>query len=112
MKVSLRSTYGIMAAVDLAMQGGSAPIQAKAIARRQGIPARFLEQVLHAMKKALLLALAALVITPSAHAADWQSYVLAPPSRVVERKKRPVAFTASHSARLSASGSANVPSPT
>ena len=55
MKVSLRSTYGIMAAVDLAMQVGSAPIQAKAIARRQGIPARFLEQVLHAMKKAGLV---------------------------------------------------------
>jgi Rrf2 family transcriptional regulator, cysteine metabolism repressor len=44
-----------MAAVDLAMQTGSAPIQAKAIARRQGIPARFLEQVLHAMKKAGLV---------------------------------------------------------
>jgi len=55
MKVSLRSTYGIMAAVDLAMQAGSAPIQAKAIARRQGIPARFLEQVLHTMKKAGLV---------------------------------------------------------
>jgi Rrf2 family protein len=56
MKVSLRSTYGIMAAVDLAMQSGSAPVQAKSIARRQGIPARFLEQVLHAMKKAGLVA--------------------------------------------------------
>lgn len=55
MKVSLRSTYGIMAAVDLALQAGSAPIQAKSIARRQGIPARFLEQVLHAMKKAGLV---------------------------------------------------------
>ena len=55
MKVSLRSTYGIMEAVDLAMQAASAPIQAKAIARRQGIPARFLEQVLHAMKKAGLV---------------------------------------------------------
>lgn len=55
MKVSLRSTYGIMAAVDLAMQAGSAPVQARAIARRQGIPARFLEQVLHAMKKAGLV---------------------------------------------------------
>lgn len=55
MKVSLRSTYGIMAAVDLAMQNGSAPIQAKSIARRQGIPARFLEQVLHAMKRAGLV---------------------------------------------------------
>jgi Rrf2 family transcriptional regulator, cysteine metabolism repressor len=55
MKVSLRSTYGIMAAVDLAVQRGPAPIQAKSIARRQGIPARFLEQVLHAMKKAGLV---------------------------------------------------------
>jgi Rrf2 family transcriptional regulator, cysteine metabolism repressor len=55
MKVSLRSTYGIMAAVDLAMQTGSAPIQAKSIARRQGIPGRFLEQVLHAMKKSGLV---------------------------------------------------------
>lgn len=55
MKVSLRSTYGIMAAVDLAMQAASAPVQAKSIARRQGIPARFLEQVLHAMKKAGLV---------------------------------------------------------
>jgi Rrf2 family cysteine metabolism transcriptional repressor len=55
MKVSLRSTYGIMAAVDMAMQSRSSPIQAKSIARRQGIPARFLEQVLHAMKKAGLV---------------------------------------------------------
>ncbi len=55
MKVSLRSTYGIMAAVDLASQVGTNPIQAKSIARRQGIPARFLEQVLHAMKKAGLV---------------------------------------------------------
>ena len=55
MKVSLRSNYGIMAAVDLARQGGAGPIQAKSIARRQGIPARFLEQVLHAMKKAGLV---------------------------------------------------------
>jgi Rrf2 family protein len=44
-----------MAAVDLAMQTGSMPVQAKSIERRQGIPARFLEQVLHAMKKAGLV---------------------------------------------------------
>jgi Rrf2 family cysteine metabolism transcriptional repressor len=55
MKVSLRATYGIMAAVDLAMHLGTAPVQAKAIARRQAIPARFLEQVLHGMKKAGLV---------------------------------------------------------
>jgi Rrf2 family cysteine metabolism transcriptional repressor len=52
MKVSLKATYGIMAALDLALQNGSAPVQSKAIARRQAIPLRFLEQVLHGMKKA------------------------------------------------------------
>jgi Rrf2 family protein len=52
MKVSLRATYGIIAAVDLAMHDATQPICAKSIAQRQGIPARFLEQVLHAMKKA------------------------------------------------------------
>lgn len=55
MKVSLKATYGIMAALDLALQNGSAPVQAKAIARRQAIPLRFLEQVLHAMKNAGLV---------------------------------------------------------
>jgi Rrf2 family protein len=55
MKVSLRATYGIMAAVDLAMHLGTAPVQAKLIARRQAIPVRFLEQVLHGMKKAGLV---------------------------------------------------------
>jgi len=55
MKVSLRATYGIMAAVDLAMHFGTTPVQAKSIARRQAIPARFLEQVLYGMKKAGLV---------------------------------------------------------
>jgi Rrf2 family cysteine metabolism transcriptional repressor len=52
MKVSLKATYGILAALDLAFQNGAAPVQSKAIARRQAIPLRFLEQVLHGMKKA------------------------------------------------------------
>ncbi len=51
MRVSLKATYGIMAALDLALQNGTAPVQAKAIAKRQAIPLRFLEQVLHAMKQ-------------------------------------------------------------
>src|SRR4030066_1115052 len=55
MKVSLRATYGIMAVVDLAMHLGSAPVQAKSIARRQALPALFLEQVLNGMKKAGLV---------------------------------------------------------
>ena len=52
MKVSLRATYGIIAAVDLALHHAEHPVCAKSIAKRQAIPARFLEQVLHAMKKA------------------------------------------------------------
>lgn len=55
MRVPVRAIYGIMAAVDLALQNRLAPVQARAIAKRQGIPARFLEQVLHAMKKAGLI---------------------------------------------------------
>ncbi len=55
MKVPQRATYGIMAAVDLALNAKETPVQARAIARRQGIPIRFLEQVLHAMRKASLV---------------------------------------------------------
>ncbi|MGH7254008.1 MAG: RrF2 family transcriptional regulator, partial [Nitrospiraceae bacterium] len=55
MKVSFKATYGIMAALDLAMHNGISPVQAKAIARRHAMPLRFLEQVLHAMKKAGLV---------------------------------------------------------
>jgi len=55
MKVSLRATYGILAALDLALHTSTSPVQAKAIAQRQGIPGRFLEQVLHAMKRAGLV---------------------------------------------------------
>src|SRR5574337_227863 len=55
MKVSKRATYGIMVAVDLAIHASEAPIQARAIARRHGIPVRFLEQVLHGMKNAGLV---------------------------------------------------------
>jgi Rrf2 family cysteine metabolism transcriptional repressor len=55
MKVSTKATYGILAALDLAIHNGSLPVQAKAIARRQAIPVRFLEQVLHGMKQAGLV---------------------------------------------------------
>src|SRR5687768_8635294 len=55
MRVSLKATYSIMASIDLAIQNGSIPVQSKSIARRQAIPVRFLEQVLHAMKKAGLV---------------------------------------------------------
>ena len=56
MKVSSRAVYGALAAVDLAVRESRVPVQAKAIARRQGIPVRFLEHVLHALKKAGVVA--------------------------------------------------------
>lgn len=55
MRISQRATYGIIAAVDLALQDGKVPVQARMIAQRQGIPSRFLEQVLHTMKRAGLV---------------------------------------------------------
>ncbi len=55
MKLTLKASYGVMAAVDLALHNGTAPVQAKAIAKRHAIPARFLEQVLTALKKAGLV---------------------------------------------------------
>ncbi|MFO0731705.1 MAG: hypothetical protein U0361_12100 [Nitrospiraceae bacterium] len=50
MKVSLRATYGIIAAVDLAHDTESTGLR-KVYRPPAGDSARFLEQVLHAMKK-------------------------------------------------------------
>jgi Rrf2 family protein len=55
MKVSKRSLYGILAAIDLAIHAKDVPVQARTIARRQAIPLKFLEQVLSTMKKAGLI---------------------------------------------------------
>jgi Rrf2 family protein len=41
-----------MATIELARHGRSTPIQAKAIAARQGIPSRFIEQILQGLKQA------------------------------------------------------------
>ncbi len=51
LKVPLKVTYAIFATLDLALRYGEGPIQAKMIARRQTIPPRFIEQVLHALKQ-------------------------------------------------------------
>lgn len=56
MKLSKRGEYGLRAMVDLAGQmtpGGVVPL--KAIAQREQIPAKFLEQILLALKNAGLL---------------------------------------------------------
>ena len=51
-KLPLKVTYAIVAALELALNQDSAPVQAKLIAQRQGIPARFIEQILQALKQA------------------------------------------------------------
>ncbi|HBP88194.1 MAG: Rrf2 family transcriptional regulator [Nitrospira sp.] len=51
-KFPLKVTYGIMATIELAKQDRSIPLQAKVIAKRQGIPSRFIEQILQHLKQA------------------------------------------------------------
>lgn len=51
-KFPIKVTYGIMATIELARQDGSVPLQAKVIAKRQGIPSRFIEQILQHLKQA------------------------------------------------------------
>lgn len=56
MKLSnTRVNYGILVALDLALQQPDAPVQSKAIAKRQAIPTRFLEHILNAMRRAGLV---------------------------------------------------------
>jgi Rrf2 family cysteine metabolism transcriptional repressor len=55
MYFSAKGEYGIMAVLDLALANGADPVQAKAIADRQGIPLRFLEQILSALRHAGLV---------------------------------------------------------
>lgn len=51
-KFPLKVTYGIMATIELAKHDRSVPLQAKIIAKRQGIPSRFIEQILQHLKQA------------------------------------------------------------
>lgn len=51
-KFPIKVTYGIMATIELAKQDRSVPLQAKVIAKRQGIPSRFIEQILQRLKQA------------------------------------------------------------
>ena len=51
LKIPLKVNYAIFATLDLALRYGEGPVQARTIARRQTIPPRFIEQVLHALKQ-------------------------------------------------------------
>jgi len=51
-RLPAKVTYGIMATIELACHDRSTPLQAKTIATRQGIPSRFIEQILQGLKQA------------------------------------------------------------
>jgi Rrf2 family protein len=56
MRLSTKGEYGLLALVDLALQGDQDPVQAVHIAARQGIPKQYLDQLLLALRKAGLVA--------------------------------------------------------
>lgn len=55
MRFSAKGEYGVMAILELALNSGQGPVQVRNIAKKQGIPVRFLEQVMSALKKAGLV---------------------------------------------------------
>lgn len=56
MKLSNKGRYGIQALFDIAYYARGGAAQSKDISERQGIPARFLEQIFQDLKKAGLVA--------------------------------------------------------
>jgi Rrf2 family transcriptional regulator, cysteine metabolism repressor len=52
MRLTARSEYGLLALIDLGVRYGEGPVSARELSERQGIPLKFLEQLLAAMRKA------------------------------------------------------------
>ena len=52
MKLTARSEYALLALICLARHQGKQPLNGEAIAREQGIPPKFLQQILFALKRA------------------------------------------------------------
>lgn len=55
MRLTAKSEYGVLAAIDLACNYGCGPISAREIAERRGIPPRFLEQLFVSLRRAGLV---------------------------------------------------------
>ena len=55
MKLSTKGEYGLLALVDLALQGQDEPVQAADIAHRQQIPKQYLDQLLMILKRSGLV---------------------------------------------------------
>jgi Rrf2 family cysteine metabolism transcriptional repressor len=51
-RLTAKSEYGLLAMIDLACRYGGGPISSREISERQGIPARFLEQLLVSLRRA------------------------------------------------------------
>ena len=54
-RLTAKSEYGVLAAIDLACNYGLGPISAREIAERRGIPPRFLEQLFVSLRRAGLV---------------------------------------------------------
>lgn len=55
MRLTAKSEYGLLAMIDLAASVDATPVSAREISERQGIPAKFLEQLLVSLRKAGLV---------------------------------------------------------
>jgi len=51
MRLTAKSEYGLLAAIDLACRFGEGPVSAREIAERRQIPPRFLEQLFVALRR-------------------------------------------------------------
>ena len=51
-RLTARSEYGLLALIDLGCRYGDGPVSAREVSERQGIPLKFLEQLLAALRKA------------------------------------------------------------
>lgn len=51
MRLTARSEYGLLALIDLGCRFGDGPVSAREVSERQGIPAKFLEQLLGELRK-------------------------------------------------------------
>jgi Rrf2 family transcriptional regulator, iron-sulfur cluster assembly transcription factor len=52
LKISTQIRYGVRALCDIAYHSAGSPTQVKAISERQGLPARYIEQIFQKLKRA------------------------------------------------------------
>src|SRR5438270_166570 len=55
MRLTSKTAYGVQALYDMAFHGGGRPVQAREVSSRQGIPLRYLEQILQELRRAGLV---------------------------------------------------------